>query len=78
MSTTALASNDTNDATYTTIENRLLDITQQRNAIASQMLSMLEDSTFDGKAFNEAKAQGLINAAEGLLEETIGTEEARD
>jgi endonuclease III len=78
MSTTALASNDTNDTTYNKIENELLDITKRRNAIASQMLSMLEDSTFDGKGFNEAKAQGLINAAEGLLVEAIGTEEARE
>jgi hypothetical protein len=78
MSTTALASNDTNDATYTRLENELLDITKRRNAIASQMLSMLEDSTFDGKGFNEAKAQGLINAAEELLNEVMGTEEARD
>jgi len=39
---------------------------------------MLEDSTFDGKAFNEAKAQGLINAAEGLLDEALGTGDARE
>ncbi|MBV8346503.1 MAG: hypothetical protein JOZ49_02895 [Mycolicibacterium sp.] len=77
MSTTALASNDSNDATYNRIENELLDLTQRRNAIASQMLSMLEDSTFDGKGFNEAKAQGLINAAEGLLDEAVGRGEAR-
>jgi len=78
MSTTALASNDTNDATYNRIENELLDVTKRRNAIASQMLLMLEDSTFDGKAFNEAKAQGLINAAEGLLDEALGTGDARE
>jgi endonuclease III len=77
MSTTALASNDSNDATYNKIENELLDLTQQRNAIASQMLSMLEDSTFDGKGFTEAKAQGLINAAEALLDEAVGPGEAR-
>jgi spermidine/putrescine-binding protein len=76
LSTTALVSNDTNDATYNKIENELLDITSRRNAIAAQMLSMLEDSTFEGKGFNEAKAQGLINAAEGLLEEVMGTGEA--
>jgi hypothetical protein len=78
MSTTALASNDANDATYNKIENDILDIKSRRNAIASQMLSILEDSTFDGKAFNEAKAQGLINAAEGLLEEVMGTGETRE
>ena len=78
MSTTALASNDTNDDTYNRIENQLLDLTKRRNAIASQMLSMLEDSTFDGKEFNEAKAQWLINAAEGLLDEALGNGDARE
>jgi hypothetical protein len=78
LSTTALASNDTNDDTYNRIENQLLDLTKRRNAIASQMLSMLEDSTFDGKVFNEAKAQGLINSAQGLLDEAMGTEQASE
>ncbi len=64
-STTALAGDD---ATYATIEDEILDLTKQRNAIASQMLSMLEDSTFDGKDFNEGKAEGLIEQAEDLLE----------
>jgi hypothetical protein len=60
-STIAVASDD--DATYNAIDDELLEITKRRNDIASQMLSMLEDSTFDGKKFNEAKAQGLIVAA---------------
>src|SRR5215469_14472416 len=76
LSTTALVSNDTNDATYNKIENDLLHITNRHNAIASQMLSMLEDATFDGKGFNEAKAQGLMNAAEGLLDEALGIGDA--
>jgi hypothetical protein len=69
LSTTALASNDANDATYTRIENKLIDITQRRNAIASQMLSILEDSTFAGKEFKEQEARELIRAAEKLLDE---------
>jgi hypothetical protein len=76
MSTTALASNGPNDATYNKIEDELLDLTKRRNAIASQMLSMLEDSTFDGKEFNEEQAEGLIEAAEKLLGETFETKEA--
>jgi hypothetical protein len=49
-------------------------ITKLRNDIASQMLSMLEDSTFDGKEFNEARADGLIKAAERLLDEAMAKE----
>jgi hypothetical protein len=75
-STTALASDD--DATYNAIENELLDITKRRNDIASQMLAMLEDSTFDGKPFNEAQAQGLIRAAKALLDEVMETKEAKE
>ena len=78
LSTTALASNDMNDATYNKIENELLDITKRRNAIASQMLSMLEDSTFDGKEFNEEKAEGLIKAAERLLDEAMETKSGEE
>jgi hypothetical protein len=74
-STTALASDDT---TYNAIEDELLEITRQRNGIASQMLSMLEDSTFDGKEFNESKAERLIKAAERLLDEAMQTKEARE
>jgi hypothetical protein len=75
LSTTALASNATNDATYNKIENELIDITKRRNAIASRMLSMLEDSTFDGKEFNENKAKELIEAAEKLLDDSMVTKE---
>jgi hypothetical protein len=75
-STTALASND--DATYNAIEDELLEITKRRNDIASQMLSMLEDSTFDGREFNEPKAQGLIRAAERLLDEAMESKESRE
>jgi hypothetical protein len=40
------------------------------------MLSMLEDSTSDAKRFNDAKAEGLIKGAEGLLDEAMQTEQA--
>jgi hypothetical protein len=75
-STTALASSD--DATYNAIEDELLEITKQRNDIASQMLSMLEDSTFDGKEFDRAKAEGLIKAAEALLDEAMEAKGDKD
>jgi arylsulfatase A-like enzyme len=71
-STTALVTNDN------AIEDELLEITKRRNDIASQMVSMLEASTFNGKEFNEAKAQRLIKAAERLLDETLETKEATE
>jgi hypothetical protein len=75
-STTALASND--DATYNKIEDELLEITKRRNDIAARMLAMLEDSTFDGREFNEAKAKEFIEAAERLLDEVMETKEAKE
>jgi hypothetical protein len=71
MSTTALTGDD---ATYNAIENQIINITNQRNAIASQMLSMLEDATFNGKELNEKNAQGLIKAAEALLSQAGASE----
>ena len=42
------------------------------------MLSMLEDSTFDAMEFDEAKAEGLIQAAETLLNETIDNKAVKE
>jgi hypothetical protein len=74
MSTAGLVGDDT---TYNAIENELLEITKRRNDIAAQMLSMLEDSTFDGKELNEARAEALIKAAERLLDETMTKDDDR-
>ena len=48
----------------------------RRNAIASQMLAMLEDATFDRQEFNEENAEQLIEAAQQLLNKVMGTKEA--
>ena len=58
-----------NDATYTQIENRLIALTNKRNAIATQMISMLNAAAFGGKAINEHQARQLIQQGEDLLDQ---------
>ena len=64
QSTTAL---EGSDATYTQIENRLIALTRQRNAIASQMIAMLNAAAFEGIPINEDQADDLIQQGEDLL-----------
>jgi hypothetical protein len=58
-----------NDATYTQIENRLIALTNKRNAIATQMISMLNAAAFGGQAINEHQARQLIQQGEDLLDQ---------
>jgi hypothetical protein len=46
----------TDDSKYTRIENRIADLTAQRNAVASQIHSMLYDAAFNGKPVNPLQA----------------------
>jgi hypothetical protein len=55
------------DATYTTIENQLIALSAQRDAIAVQMIGMLNAAAFDGTAINEEQARDLIQQGESLL-----------
>ena len=68
ISTKALESgNATNDGTYTRLENQLTSITNQRNAIAGQMIKLLEGTTFSGQSIDEAQARHLIDQGQALL-----------
>jgi hypothetical protein len=58
-----------NDATYTQIENQLIALTNKRNAIASQMISMLNAAAFGDTAINEHQARQLIQQGEDLLDQ---------
>ncbi|MDQ6712537.1 MAG: alkaline phosphatase family protein [Candidatus Dormibacteraeota bacterium] len=58
-----------NDATYAHIENQLIALTSKRNAIASQMISMLNAAAFGGTAINEHQARQLIQQGEDLLDQ---------
>ncbi len=66
MSTRALKGDD---ATYAALEQKISDITNQRNKIAARMNDMLEDAAFDGKKIDEQEAQQLIHQANELLEQ---------
>ncbi|HME00958.1 MAG TPA: hypothetical protein VKM93_27070 [Terriglobia bacterium] len=66
-STTAVASNDPNDATYNRIETAISNLTTQRDALAAQMLSIIEAAEFSGKPVNPATAAQLAFDAEALI-----------
>lgn len=67
ISTKALESNSTGDATYTKLENKLVSFTTQRDALKSQMINMLEGAEFNGTSMNPLAAQVLIDQAHALL-----------
>ncbi|HXN01015.1 MAG TPA: hypothetical protein VN973_03900 [Candidatus Dormibacteraeota bacterium] len=56
-----------NAATYATIEGQLTALNNQRDAIAVQMIAILNAAAFNGKAINERHARDLIQQAENLL-----------
>jgi hypothetical protein len=56
-----------NDSTYTNLENQLSSITTQRNALAAQMIAMLENAEFNGQSIDKAQAQSLIAQGQTLL-----------
>jgi hypothetical protein len=66
-STIALESNDPGDVTYTVIENQLASFAAQRDALAAQIISLLEGAQFDNQRIPEEKAERLIEQAHDLL-----------
>jgi hypothetical protein len=67
-STVALESGDSNsDATYTNIESQLASYTAQRDALASQILPLLEAAEFQGTPIPDAAAHSLVQQAQALL-----------
>jgi hypothetical protein len=69
ISTKALKSNSPNDSTYTTLENTLAHITDQRNALVDQVSDILEDAEFYNHPINEQLAKHLIEQAKNLLDQ---------
>jgi hypothetical protein len=65
ISTQALQSTD--PSTYAALETKITNITNQRNAIASKMIAMLENAAFNGQKINEGEAKSLIAQAQALL-----------
>ena len=68
-STRALGSNDTGDATYTSIEGQIENLTSQRNTLAAQIIGLLNGAEFNGQTFSDAQAQQLIAQAQSLLDQ---------
>ena len=68
ISTKALASDDANDATYTRLEDGLADLTSQRDALAEQMIGLLQGAEFGGKPIDRHQADELVDQAERLLD----------
>jgi hypothetical protein len=58
------------DATYTRLETRLNNLTDERNTIAQKMITLLEGAVFDNKAVNEREAALLILEADALIAST--------
>jgi len=66
-STRALASNDAGDASYTSIESQIQNLTSQRDALAAQIKAALEAATFDNQPLNSAQAQSMLSQSQSLL-----------
>src|SRR5438552_7918550 len=72
VSTKAIESNDPGDTTYTKLENQLTSITTQRDSLASQMITMLEQTVFSNQPVDSTQAQNLIDQGNALLQQVNG------
>jgi len=68
-STRAIESgNASEDGTYTELENKLAALTNDRNALATQMINLLEGAEFGGTSISEQQANQLVEQGRQLLE----------
>jgi hypothetical protein len=68
LSTTALESGTaSNDSKYTQLEDQLISLGNQRDALTTQMSSLLEDAAFHGQPIDEQQAKDLIAQGQDLL-----------
>ena len=67
-STRALESgNAGDDSTYTNLENQLIALTNDRNALAGQMIALLEGAEFKGQPIDQHTAQSLVVQGRALI-----------
>ena len=66
-STHALASNSPGDQTYTDTENAISSLTDQRNALASEIRAGINSAEFDGVKLSENQIKDWTRAADDLL-----------
>jgi hypothetical protein len=70
ISTTAIESGSpTDDSAYVALENQLGSISQQRDALTSQMNALLEGAEFNGQPIPGAQARELIAQGQSLLDQ---------
>jgi hypothetical protein len=69
VSTFAIQSTSDGDAVYNALEAKIASWASQRDALASQMKSMLEGAEFGGLSINEQQAKQLISASQTLLDQ---------
>ncbi len=67
ISTQALNSASSGDATYTSLENQLGSISSQRDTVKNQIINILEGAEFNGDTMNPHQADTLIGQAHDLL-----------
>jgi hypothetical protein len=68
LSTKALASTSAGDATYAEIEGDIADLTSQRNDLATQIQTALDNAEFFGTTISAKDAARLIAKANALLQ----------
>lgn len=68
-STLGLKSDDAGDAMYINVETQLASFTTQRDALAAQMLWLLEGAEFNNQPITQQQAKPLIQQAQALLAE---------
>jgi hypothetical protein len=64
-STRAIKSTD--EGAYNSIETSIADLTNERDALASQIKTAFDAAAFDGQALNEQQAKAWISQAQDLL-----------
>jgi hypothetical protein len=57
------------DSVYTDLENQLAALIGERNALAAQMIGLLEGAEFDGQPITEQQAQALVAQGQALIAE---------
>jgi hypothetical protein len=68
-STTGLSSDSSGDETYRWIEAQLADLNSRRDALAAQMISLLDGAAFGGQKIDPRRARWLESEGEALIAE---------
>jgi cell division protein FtsB len=69
VGTAAVASNDPGDARFIQLEAQLKSLTDERGALAHQMIGLLNGAAFHDREFEAEQAESLSQRGEQLLGE---------